>query len=190
MKQVEQQNNTASLTKNSKMTEKELEEFASRDLYKLAGKYAATNPIIGVDIEDYIQELVCDFWAHRNDYDPNRAKKISTFCYTRFRAVKWDLQQKAYRDINCVSLDSLIDEDGHTLHDFIADNQEDIVIGATITALLERVHPATQMYLYDFPKNKICAKFKLSPERLNKIIKEDMETLRKLCIEEGIVNAN
>lgn len=171
------------------MTEAEMEAFVSSDLYKLAGKYASTNPIIGVDVDDYVQELVSDFWQHRYDYDPKRAPKISTFCYTRFRAVKWNLQQKAFRNNSTLSLDALLDEDGHTLHDFIADNKENIVTASMINLMMEKVSDVTQMYLQDYPKSELCKKFRMSPEKVNKIIENDMRRLRSMISNNEIPEA-
>lgn len=178
--------NKTEQTKKEKPTEKELEEFVTNDLYRIAGRYAATNPIVGMDVEDYVQELVLDFWTHRHDYDPNRAPRITTFCYCRFRAVKWALQTKMYKQYNTISLDRLVDDDGHSLIDLIADKREDIALSSIINSMLEKVAPETQMYLYGFKKQYICKRFLISPERLNKILNADMKYLRKMCKEEGI----
>lgn len=69
------------------------EGWFNANIYPLARKYAHKNPIIGIEFDDYVQDLVTTAWEKVISYDPRKAS-LSTFVNTWFGSVKFKYTDK------------------------------------------------------------------------------------------------
>lgn len=161
------------------MEQKEFEEFASNDLYRLAGSYARRNPIARYEYEDYVQELVGDVWMNIGKYDATRGA-LTTFCYQRFRLVRIIILNQLAKRLETVSLDDFVGDDGAVLRDFVADRESDIISSLLATELLAECGPMTQSWFNGFTQAEIAIKFKVTQGTVSNNIKKDIKNIKKL----------
>lgn len=162
------------------MTKERIDEFINNDLYRLAGAYVKSNPIIKYDYHDYVQELVLDIWTRINEeYDENKGA-LTTWCYQKFRAKRTALIRQRLGDDKIMSLDTLLDNDGLEFKELLSKKVNEINASLYYTELLSYCGPMTQEWLYGYSYSEIAVKFKCSKSKVASLISKDLETLRKL----------
>lgn len=103
-------------------------EWFNANIYNLAKDYATKHPVIGMEREDYVQELVMRVWRALPKYNPKKAS-LSTFAVIWFGSKRYELTAAIIRASNGFgsvrSLSEETTEDGNELSSTIAAEEPD-----------------------------------------------------------------
>ena len=151
-----------------------------KNIYKYAKGFAKSHYVIGMDYEDYIQELVMSACEHLEKYDPNKSSLV-TWCYLNFKgkysAILYKLSKNKNYEIDLFSED---DEFGDKLRDVIIRSQDDLNYYFFIKELLDNCSLITKEWLMGYTMEEIGERYSKSKGLISMLIKKDIKNLRDL----------
>lgn len=151
-----------------------------QNIYKYAKGFAKTHYIVGIDYDDYIQELVMSTCEHLNDYDENKSSLV-TWCYLNFKgkysAILYKLTKNKNYEIDFFNDD---DEFGDKLRDVIIQSKDDINYYFFIKELLDNCSLITKEWLMGYTMEEIAKKNNRCKGSISLRIKKDIKKLKGL----------
>lgn len=155
------------------------EGWFTHNIYPLAYKFAAKNPVMGVELDDYVQDLVTMAWDKLTNYDPTKSA-LSTFVTYWFQNVKFRYTDKIRnRGQMGLCVDSE-DIDGNPYN--LADNacsSDDVAMEESIDDALERSSPIATLFYQGHNLMSAAKACGVSTSEASKMLKSDMDIIRK-----------
>lgn len=154
-------------------------DWFSANIYPLARKYAHKNPIIGIEFEDYVQDLVTTAWEKVVSYDPRKAS-LSTFVNTWFGSVKFKYTDKIRSRGQLGLCVDVLDEDGeaHNLADS-AISDDDVAGYQSVSDVLGRTSPMATLFYQGHNLASAAKACGVTNAQASAMLKSDMAIIKK-----------
>jgi len=157
------------------------------NIYNLAKEYASRNPVVGIEREDYVQELVLKVWEALPKYNPKKAK-LSTFAFLWFSSKRYQLtdilirRQRAMGKVE--SLDDPVNENGCVVEGTICAEEPDYATRMDAQYAYSLVGEESHMFYEGHTIREISSILKKPMALVQKAIEADLERVRQALCEE------
>lgn len=157
-------------------------DWFNANIYNLAKEYASRNPIIGMEREDYVQELVMRVWQALPKYNPKKAK-LSTFAFLWFSSKRYQLtdilrrRQKALGQVE--SLEDQITDSGCTVEGTIACEDPDYAMRMDAQYAYSLVGKESKLFYSGYTIQQVASMLKEPMAVVQEAIGADLERVRK-----------
>lgn len=157
-------------------------EWFNSNIYNLAKEYASKHPIMGMEREDYVQELVLRVWQALPKYNPKKAK-LSTFAFLWFSSRRYWLtdalirRQRAMGQIE--SLDERVTESGCVVMDTVCAECPDYALEFDTERAYAMVGVESRMFYEGKTLEQIARKLKKPLGLVQEAIEADLEAVRR-----------
>ena len=155
------------------------EGWFTQNIYPLAYKYAYTNPIMGLELEDYVQDLVTMAWEKIVNYDPTKSA-LSTFVNHWFANVKFRYTDKIRNRGGLSLCQDYEDCDGNVCN--LADtsiSSDNVVAEESVRDALEKASPIAALFYQGHNLATAAKACGVSVAEASKMLKADIEIIKR-----------
>lgn len=153
-------------------------DWFSANIYPMARKYAHKNPIIGIEFEDYVQDLVATAWEKVVNYDSEKAS-LSTFVNVWFGSVKFKYTDKI-RNRGQLGLCVEGTDDGEAYN--LADSSissDDVASLESVRDVLGMASPVSTLLYQGYSLGSAAKACGVTPDEASAMLKSDMKIIKK-----------
>lgn len=154
-------------------------DWFSANIYPLARNYAHKNPIIGIEFEDYVQDLVAAAWEKVVSYDPSKAS-LSTFVNTWFGSVKFKYTDKIRSRGQLGLCVEAVDDGGEACN--IADSavsSDDVAGDQSVSDVLGMTSPMAALFYQGHNLASAAKACGVTNDKASAMLKSDMAIIKK-----------